>query len=138
MKLTVGWWDHDLVRCMHLKPLAEEYDEDPFDHDEKDLALIQVLGTSHSFFWQLFPGGVALAKLGEAFSKMPLVSNGGVSVKDADGNETNPTFIEGAPGFWPPFALKVFEYTCCCLPARCMWLFQNNEVSRHAFTRGPV
>jgi len=127
MKLTVGWWDQDLVRCMHLKQLAEEYDEDPFDDDEKDLALIQVLGTSHSFFWQLFPGGVALAKMGEAFSKMPLVSNGGASNIDEDGVQQNKTFIAGAPGFWPPYALTAFGYVCCCLPKCCRFIFENNE-----------
>ena len=84
---------------MQLKRLSLEFDEDPYDDDQKQMLLIDIVGTSHCFFWQLIPGGVLLAKLGEAMSRMPLLVNAGAEqIPGPDGGMVdNPDFVPQAP-----------------------------------------
>ena len=113
---------------MHLKRLSEDFDEDPYDDDHKDMLLINIVGTSHCFFWQMIPGGVILAKLGESMSRMPLLADAGAErIPGPDGSMVdNPDFLAGAPGFYPPPVAKILSLLTGCIPKYMHFLLQNH------------
>jgi len=72
LKLTVGWWDLELIRAMKIREFAAEYDETPLSDNAQELAMIGATSFSHSLIWQLFPGGIVLSKFAEAINACPL------------------------------------------------------------------
>ena len=113
---------------MQLKRLSLEFDEDPYDDDQKQMLLIDIVGTSHCFFWQLIPGGVLLAKLGEAMSRMPLLVNAGAEQIPSPngGMVVNPDFVPQAPGFYPHPVVRILGLFKSCTPKFMHFLLQNH------------
>ena len=48
LKMTVGYWDKELINCMRIKHLADRFDEDPCDGVPRDREMITLIGMSHS------------------------------------------------------------------------------------------
>lgn len=86
-KVTIGYWDAELLEDMHVQHLSDTYDEDPTDDDQRDMDLLMILGTTNSYIFQLLPGCVMLAKFGEAMAQVPVYA-------DVE-------HINGLPPFWP-------------------------------------
>ena len=97
VKLTVGYWDADLIEAMEIKEIADRFDEDPLDETDRDGDTVRIMGVSHSLLWQLIPLGLPFAKLGEA-------CNDATTYIDPDGG------LHGYDPFYPAFLRKRFVY----------------------------
>ena len=61
LKMTVGYWDKELIHTMRIKYLADRFDDDPCDTGiKRDREMVTLIGMSHSLLWQLIPVGLAL------------------------------------------------------------------------------
>lgn len=72
VKMTLGWWDSELLEAMEVKDQCERFDINEDDDDTQHEQMLNALGEAHSLFWQFIPGCVAIAKAGEAFNASPI------------------------------------------------------------------
>merc|ERR1712070_356821 len=47
IKLTVGYWDRELIETMKVHEVSERFDEDPLDDNDRDGDTLRILGMSH-------------------------------------------------------------------------------------------
>lgn len=74
-KLTVGYWDDELVDAMEVHSLTHRYDGGAHTLDERwslHQGVIQTIGTGHALMWMFFPLGAFVAKFGETANHMPV------------------------------------------------------------------
>jgi len=71
-KLTIGYWDDELLRGMQIQKKAEIFDEDLDDDIEHHDDMIRLKGQAHSLIWQFSSILVILAKMSEAINESPL------------------------------------------------------------------
>ena len=114
-KMTIGYWDKELIHCMKVRYLADRFDEDPTDGTPRDREMISLLGMSHSLLWQFIPGCVILSKIGEAANYAPIY---------IDTEE-----VSNIPYFWPTFIRK----NGCVANMRAHSAFMYNVFADHAF-----
>ena len=55
LKLTVGWWDTDLIDTYDITNMGENFDVEVTDEDHKHIDLMTSIGTAYSIIWQIFP-----------------------------------------------------------------------------------
>jgi hypothetical protein len=63
--LTLGIWTNDLARAFEVLDIAERFDDDPLDDDNKVEDVLEVYGRARGVLWNLWPGCVVLAKVAE-------------------------------------------------------------------------
>jgi len=68
-KLTVGYWDEELIRCFHIVEMAERL---AVDEDKPYEEVLVMYGQSNSLIWQMHPVLLVLSKLGEYANGSPL------------------------------------------------------------------
>ena len=72
-KMTVGYWDDDMIKRFQIKEKAKVYDDDLTDGEKYHFDMLCLIGESHSLFWQFHYFTVVLAKLAEAVNRSPLM-----------------------------------------------------------------
>ena len=78
MKLSVGFWDSELLDMMEIKHRCAQFDINMEDTDMKHEAMIKAVGESHSLAWQLIPYCTIVSKGAEAFNASPIFTEDGV------------------------------------------------------------
>ena len=68
LKLTVGWWDDELLNTQQIKFRSDRFDLNDDDPFEKHEAMMIGVGQSHSLVWLFFPYLSIISKLGEALN----------------------------------------------------------------------
>ena len=71
-KLTLGFWDDELLENFEIKHLCEKFDINDADDDLKHEVMLQTVGEAYSLIWQFLPGCVLVAKAGEALNASPI------------------------------------------------------------------
>ena len=89
--ITVGYWNRGNANNYDIIGLAEKYDDDPDDDDNQHSAVGSILGSTRPIFWQLFPGGAILTKIGEATNAHIyfIDDNTGVDLQHGDNDRLN-------------------------------------------------
>jgi len=72
LKMTVGYWDDELIRGFRIKERATVFDDDLDDDEEYHLDTIALMGQSHSLIWQFAHSTVVISKFAEAMNRSPL------------------------------------------------------------------
>ena len=53
LKLTVGWWDEELVKIFDVKDRCEKLDLDPTSHKKLEEKMLTIIGETRSICWQV-------------------------------------------------------------------------------------
>jgi hypothetical protein len=72
IKLSLGWWDTDVLMTYDITGLGLKFDVDSTDDTMNHTDLMSYIGTAHSIFWQMLPFCAIVAKAAEAFNAVPL------------------------------------------------------------------
>jgi hypothetical protein len=72
LKMTIGYWDDDMVRGFKVMKRVQVFDDDLEDTESYHVEMLGLLGQSHSLVWQFFHSTVMVAKLAEAMNRSPL------------------------------------------------------------------
>ena len=99
-KMTVGYWDEELIRGFRIKERTSVFDDD-LDDEEYHLDMIALFGQSHSLIWQFAHSTVVISKFAEAMNGSPLF------VKYQEGEELE---IE-------PLKVQLLDETTSSLPS---------------------
>ena len=65
LKMTVGFWDEEVIENMQIKYRATRFDLNKHDVFSKDESLIIATGEAHSLIWLFFPLCSFVTKAGE-------------------------------------------------------------------------